>query len=125
MENQKNNETYQLEYQEFIKNYSSMEISAGKVGELIARLAQYYATWNSQHVHDERSLALVASVIEQKTDDNGKIISSAKAKVLTDATDEAYKANMSRCHVQNIEQYINALKSLLKGITNEFAYQTN
>ena len=115
-------ELYMEEYEQFIHDYKAMEVTGERVGETIARMAQYFASHNLLMVDRERTLSKVAADMERKTDDNGKAISSAKAKVLTDETDEAYLYNQAKAHVQNIEQYINALKSLQKGILNEYSH---
>ena len=116
-------EIYQIEYEEFIKEYKTMEVSGEHIGRLISRMAMYFAQYNKKFVYATRDLTKVAAEIEGRNDDNGKAISSSKAKVITEATDSAHAERLAKMHVQNIEQYINALKSHLKGATNEFAYQ--
>lgn len=115
---------YWQEYNEFISNYGRGETSGEEVGELIARLAQYFAEYNMHTVKAERRLALVARDIESRVDEStGKLISSTKAKVMVDGTDEADIYNTMKAHRQNIEQFLNSLKSLQKGILNEYQFQ--
>lgn len=116
-------EIYMEEYEQFVKDYKTMEVTGERVGELVMRMAQYFASYNLKLVGAERNLSIIAAATEQQTDDNGKTISSAKAKVLTDSTNESYLYNLAKAHLQNIEQYINSLKSLQKGILNEYSHQ--
>lgn len=117
-------EAYQLEYKKFIDGYSRSEVSGEEVGEVIARLAQYFSVYNMRMVADDRRLSLVARDIESRADEGGKPISSTKAKVFVDATDEAHAYRTSRAHLQNVEQMINSLKSLQKGVINEYAHSS-
>lgn len=113
---------YNAEYQKFVNNYHRGEVSGEEVGEVIARMAQYFGQYNMEMVTKERGMNLRAAEFEMKTDENGKTISSTKAKVLLEATTECYAFNIVRMHLQNIEQYINALKSLQKGVLNEMQH---
>lgn len=115
---------YLKEYKEFITGYHLGEKSGEEVGLLIARLAQYFGDYNQDMVIKERGMNIKAAEFEMKTDENGKTISSTKAKVLLEATDECYNYNIARAHLQNVECYINALKSLQKGILNEYQMQS-
>jgi len=114
------------EYTKFIKNYSIGQVSGEEVGEIVVRMAQYYSENNLKLVMVERQLALVAKDIESTVDEaTGKMISSAKADKIIDATDEAFFRNEVKAHVQNIEQMINALKTLQKGVLNEYSHMGN
>lgn len=110
------------EYNAFLSTYHRGQVSAEEVGEVIVKMASHFAKYNLNMAVTDRSLAKTARDIESRTDENGKAISSAKAKVFIDATIEAGEYNMLRAHVQNIEQFINALKALQRGLINEFAY---
>lgn len=115
-------EKYQAEYEGFMDNYKRSEVSGEEVGEVIARMAQYYSKYNMEMVANDRRRALVAKDIEGRTDDNGKAISSTKAQVFVDATSEAHDYRISRAHLQNVECYINSLKALQKGVLNEYIH---
>ena len=117
-------ELYMQEYEKFMRDYKSMEVTGEQVGELVMRMSQYFSEANIKKTQKERARSIVAAQIEQSTDDNGKPISSSKAKVLTEATVEDYDYNMARCHCENLEQHLNSLKSLQKGLINEFQYAT-
>ena len=118
-------EQYLIEYEKFIDNYKSAEVSGEEVGEVIARLAQYFAKFNMEMIVNDRRRALVAKDIESRADPTGKALSSSKAQVITDATDEANDYRVSRMHLQNIEVFINSLKSLQKGVLNEYSHMGN
>lgn len=117
-------EQYQLDYDKFIDGYRRSEVSGEEVGEVIARMAQYFSKYNMEMVANDRQRALVARDVEGRVDDNGKAISSAKATVFVDATPEAHNYRVSRAHLQNVESYINSLKALQKGVLNEYAHSS-
>jgi len=113
---------YQEEYNEFIKDYQSGATNAEAVGILIARMAQYFAEYNIQSAGLERDFNKKAAEIETSADeDTGKIVSSAKAKVIAAATDEYGVFLETNAHLKNIEQYINGLKYLQRGILQEYS----
>lgn len=113
---------YLSEYDTFQASYRRTEISPEEVGEIIMHQASYFSSYNIDLVIAEGKFAKKAQEIEKQTDDNGKPISSTKAKVFSDATSEAVEFNLCKAHVQNIEQIINALKALQKGVLNEYAH---
>lgn len=116
---------YLDDYNTFLSTYHRGEVSGEEVGEIIVKMASYFAQYNMTMVLADRALAKVARDIESRTDENGKAISSAKAKVFIDATDESGTYITARAHLQNIEQFINSLKALQKGVLNEYAHQGN
>lgn len=115
--------SYLDEYAAFMDNYKSGEVSGEEVGEKIARFAQYFGMFNLEYSMAEYERAKVAASLESKIDEvSGKQISSTKAQVLTDATPEAAASRKARVHIQNIEQMINGLKALQKGVLNEYSH---
>ena len=102
--------------------YKMTEVSGEEVGVLIMRMTNYFSTYNLWLVEADKDLAEAARTNELGTDTAGKPISSTKAKVLTDATEQAYKFNLVKAHVVNIEQIINSLKALQKGVLNEYTH---
>jgi len=118
-------ENYEKLYTDFLTLYKTGMCSGEEIGEIIVRLAHCYAKANLDMITKERSMNLVARETEGQTDVNGKAISSTKAKVFVDATSECFSYNVARGHLQNIEAYINALKSLQKGVLNEFSHLSN
>lgn len=117
---------YIEEYAKFVKDFSVGQVTGEEVGEIVVRMAQYYAENNLKRVLAERAYALKAKEIEETVDEaSGKQISSAKAKVIAEASDEAFAAEQAICHLENTEQFINALKCLQKGVLNEFSHMGN
>lgn len=114
---------YLAEYDKFMDNYKRGEVSGEEVGEVIARLAQYFSKYNMEMVANDRRQSAIAKDIESRADENGKPISSSKAQVFLAATQEAHDYRVSRMHIQNIEQFINSLKALQKGVLNEYLHQ--
>jgi hypothetical protein len=53
--------------------------------------------------------------------DTGKPVSSAKAKILAAATEEYRLFLEVNAHLKNIEQYLNAMKYLQRGVLSEYA----
>lgn len=116
---------YLDEYTKFIKDYHTKQVSGEEIGEVIARMAQYFSEYNSKLVLSERDLYLVARDIEGRVDEmTGKAITSAKAENIIRSTTEYFESQKIKAHVQNIEQFINALKALQKGVLNEYSHQS-
>jgi len=114
---------YQIEYEEFLDNYAGGTTTGEKVGEVIARMAQYFTEANLNYANALIEYNNQARAIEEQTDENtGKPISSTKAKVIASATTEASTMIRAKAHLENIEQKINALKSLQKGILQEYSH---
>lgn len=115
-------EQYFTEYEEFMNKYKLTEVSAEETGVLAMRMAYYYATMNNRLASATRALALVAASIHGQSDPvTSKAITSSKAEVITDATDESDRYRQAKTHVANTEQMLNALKSLQRGLQNEYA----
>lgn len=116
-------EPYAQEYDQFMQTFKKTQVSGEEVGELIMRLGHYYARFNIRMVQALNEFSGVQAVYMNGTDEaTGKPMTASKAEVLADATPEAYAYEMARVHVQNIEQMLNALKSLQKGVLGEYAH---
>ena len=115
-------EQYQVEYNAFLDEYKAGVTTGEGVGEVIARLAQYFTEANLNHASSLIKFNKVARENEEKVDDNGKAISSSKAKVMAADTVEAAELIVAKAHLENIEQKINALKSLQRGLLNEYSH---
>ena len=114
--------SYRDTYDKFSNDYKRGMVSAEEVGEVIVKLAGMYAQLNLNMVNAEKNKNTVARDNINKTDDTtGKAITVAKAEVLTDASPENDAFNIARAHLQSCEQFINALKTLQKGVLNEYA----
>jgi hypothetical protein len=105
-----------------MSDYNSGATTGETVGFIIAKMAQHFGMQNLEVVHAQNIYSRKVAETEAKVDDNGKAISSAKAQSLVAATTEAELYRETLAHLANIEAYINALKSLQKGILNEFAH---
>jgi len=116
---------YQTEYNNFLASYKIGSTSGEDVGHVIAKMAQYFTEANMNYGKALIAYNIIASQIEQQTDDNGKAISSTKAKAIASASQESQILILAKIHLENIEQKINALKALQKGILNEYAHVGN
>lgn len=116
---------YNKEYSEFLKGYQSGITTGENVGQVIARFAQYFGDANIELYKADVAYNKKAAEIANGTDETGKAISAAKAKVLADASEEFAVLSEAKAHLQNIEQDINALKSLQRGILNEYSHLGN
>ena len=117
-------ESYLDDYETFMKNLESQGglMAAGEVGEMIVRMSSYFSRHN---LILGRSLKLFNSVSKEvysTVEDGGKPISAAKAEIMAAATTEAAAYHEARVHIQNLEQNINALKALQRGILNEYSH---
>jgi hypothetical protein len=113
---------YMTSYKEFLVEYKAGATTGEQAGEQITKQAQYFAQYNLQLAAATVAFSAKAAEIEKTIDDSGKQISSAKAGKLADATEEAATFIYARAHVQNISELINALKSLQKGILQEYSH---
>lgn len=113
---------YINEYSEFEKNFRLTEVSPEQVGELVMRMAGHFIRYNVRMGDALRAFSVVKAGFQNQVDaTSGKPMSSAKADTLSDATEEAAKYEMARIHVTNIQEIINALKCLQKGVLGEYA----
>lgn len=113
---------YMSEYEKFVNEYKFTEVSGEEVGLLIARMSMYFSRYNMSLKHALRNYSIILRDMQMQVDENGKPMSSAKAETLAAATDQADKYQEMKIHVSNIEQNINALKSLQKGVIQEYSY---
>jgi len=114
---------YLTEYKAFLNKFQQGSVSAEAVGEMIARLAQYFAETNLKLSTCEKSLSKESQRIVCDADPaTGKPISVAKADLIIKATRESHVFQGHKTDLQNIEQFINALKYLQKGVLNEYAH---
>lgn len=121
MENQ-NQYDYAADYEAFLGNFKKTEVSGEEVGEQVARMANYFIRYNLRMCDALRNFSNKKAEFQAMTDPaSGKPMSSTKAEMLADATPEAANYELARVHVLNIEQCINALKALQKGVLVEYS----
>lgn len=114
-------EEYQIIYSEFLTKYNRAETSPSEAGEVLMRIAGLFPNYNLSMIKAERAFAKIHRDVALETDDlTGKAISSTKAEVIADASDEATTFKTARGHVQNIEMLIGALKFLQKSLEVEY-----
>ena len=115
-------EDYQQEYNEFIDKYKSgVQIDGEEVGKNIAIMAQYFGIRNLMLAGKENLLRKIAAETINSLDTNGKPISAVKSEILVANTPEAREYRLAKVHLENLNQHINSLKSLQKGILNEYS----
>lgn len=114
---------YVAEYEKFMNAFKLSEVSGEEVGAIVMRMGGYYATYNIKLAAALKKISQVRAEIQNGPDPStGKAMSTSKAEILSDATPEGLAYTEAKIHVQNIEQYINALKSLQKGVLQEYAH---
>lgn len=114
---------YILEYEAFQNNFKKTEVSGEEVGELIMRMSGYFGRYNVRMAEALRAYSQVRASFQNQVDPTtAKPMSSAKAEMLAAAAPEAAVYELARVHVQNIEQNINSLKALQKGVLNEYSH---
>ncbi|MBV6340116.1 hypothetical protein [Candidatus Magnetobacterium casense] len=121
----KTDKTYKIEYDIFMKSYKRGTTDGEEVGRMVARMAQFFAEKNTQLADAINAYAIKAAEISNSTDESGKGIAVNKANILADASEEAALKEELEADLKNIEQYLNALKSLQKGIMNEYSHMGN
>jgi len=116
------NTDYMEDYNVFMTNFKRTEVSGEEIGEVIMRMTGYFARYNVRLGDAIRALAVVKANFQNEPDTaTGKPRSTAKAEILADATDESTTFVMARIHVNNIQEMINSLKALQRGVLNEYA----
>jgi hypothetical protein len=113
---------YLVEYDAFVTTFKNTQVSGEEVGALIARMTNHYTKINLMLAEALRAYSSCVATYQNSTDENtGKPMSSAKAETLAAATPEASAYNKLKAHVQNLEQIINSLKALQKGVMFEYS----
>ncbi len=112
---------YLQEYNTFMTTYRITEVSPEEIGKLVARMAWHYSTYNMKYLSSLNEYNKVISKCHNQSDMSGKMISAAKADAVAAATPEAAIYEEGKIHVANIEQFINALKALQKGVLHEYS----
>lgn len=113
---------YLIEYEKFQNDFHIAQISGEEIGVAIMHMATYFARYNLKLGEAIRKFSAVKANFQNQVDPTtGKSMSSSKAELLADDTPEAYEYEMARIHINNIQEFINALKALQRGILNEYA----
>lgn len=120
MSNEKLN--YQKDYDEFISGYQKGTVDGEDAGHIIANMAQYFCDLNASCYEADKNLNKAMAQMMLSVDDSGKPISVAKADLMIKDTDEYRTWATAKMHLQNIDQIINALKYLQKGILQEYGH---
>lgn len=116
------NEEYYQDYTKFLDSCKKGVVSAEEAGKTIVRMAHYFSQKNNTLAAVDKDLNAKAAEVVNEVDASGKQISVSKADLLIKATEEYAKSEDLKMHIKNIEQFINALKYLQRGILNEYAY---
>lgn len=113
---------YMREYEGFVSNYKLTEIAPEEVGLLTIKMAAYYGKYNLKFRNALQNYSIVLRDFQNQIDPiTNKPMSSTKAEVLANATPEAAKYEEIKIDLQNLEQYINGLKSLQRSLLQEFS----
>lgn len=115
---------YLNEYKEFMSSFQKGVTTGEDVGILIARMAQYYADANFRFASTMVTYNKVAAEISNSTEESGKPLTVAKANTMAEATIQFENYLNEKVNIANIEQIINALKALQKGILNEYSHMS-
>lgn len=114
---------YMVEYNTFSSNYRLTEISGEEIGMLIMKMVAHYAKYNMKLKDALRDYSIVLRDFQTQIDPaTGKAMSSTKAESLAAATEVAARYSEMKIHISNIEQYINGLKALQKGVLQEYSH---
>lgn len=115
---------YQKEYSEFIAGYKKTQLDGEDIGFFIVKMAHYYAQHNTMLIDmTTRKDNALREIV--RSEEGEKPISVAKAEIYVKVTPEYVEAKKMEAHIKNIEQYINSLKSLQKGLLQEYSYTKN
>ena len=118
-----NEQEYQKEYNQFISDYEKEQMSGEQIGFAVVKMVQHFISMNMQLAAAEISYNKISAEMANSLDENTtKPISVAKSELLSKNTPEYNEFRMAKSHLINIEQAINSLKSLQRGLTQEMAY---
>lgn len=113
---------YKIEFEKFQNEFKLTQVSGEEIGVIIMHMAGYFAVYNLKMGDALKAFSKVKANFQSQIDDaTGKSMTNSKAEVLADATAEADTYEIARIHVNNIQEYINALKALQRGVMNEYA----
>jgi len=113
---------YLVEYDAFVTTFKKTQVSGEEVGEMIVRMTNHFVGINLRLAAALRDLSLVISTLSNSEDEKtGKPMTSSKATALAASSPEATAYNTLKAHVINLEQIINSLKALQKGVMFEFS----
>lgn len=123
MENETAKPTYQEKFDSFIIECNTGQVDGETVGKVIVHLAQEFANYNMMLSAREMRLNAIAAEMVQGTDEaSGKPISVSKAELLIKATEEYSDVKRTKIDLENIENFINSLKFLQRGILQEYSH---
>ena len=123
MENEIVKPTYQEKFDSFIEECNAGQVDGEAVGKVIVHLAQEFANYNMILSAKEMRLNVIAANMVQSTDESsGKPISVSKAELLIKATEEYSDVRRTKIDLENIENFINSLKFLQRGILQEYSH---
>src|SRR3990167_9646335 len=112
------NTNYEIEYKKIVTDIEQgLPITGEDVGKLIVRMTQYFSEAVKEACSAEFAYNKKLVEFEKQTDDSGKALSSAKAENYAKATPDYQAYLMAKGTVAVIEQMINSLKSLMKGVS--------
>lgn len=111
---------YAEEYHNFVTEYKLTEVSPEEVGAMIIRMGNYYIAYNLRFAAAIKVFSQVRQAIMSQADPlTGKAITASKADAEADATPEADVYHHMKIHVDNLNQTIQALKSLQRAVQQE------
>lgn len=117
---------YSQDYKNFVTSIEQGQpISGEETGKLIVRMAQFFSEAVKQAATAEFAYNKKIVEFEKQTDDNGKPLSSTKAENFAKASPEYLAYLGAKGDVAVIEQMINSLKALQKGLSNEYSHFSN
>ena len=112
---------YMVEFDLFQTEFKRTETSPDQAGELIMHLAGHYARYNMLYADKLRRYSAVMTALINSVDpQSGKSMTASKAEILGSATPEAAEYQLAKVHINNLQEMINAIKSLQKALSVEY-----
>lgn len=114
---------YLKDYNAFLAEHKAGATDAETVGWLIVKMAQYFVNYNLQFAQADFVFSQTASEFENQQDPTTlKTLSSAKAKVMSEAHPSHQNKLNCEAHVRNLDTILNALKALQKSLLKEYSH---
>jgi len=111
---------YQKEYEEILNQYKAGTIGPEKIGALVAKFGAYFSVVNLAYGSALKAYNLKEGELIESIEENGKPITSQKAKTLAVASNEGLVFIDAKINKEIIEKQIDTLGVWQRGVASEF-----
>ena len=110
---------YEL-FEAFVQRLDKGLADAGAAAETLVRITSFYPNLSAEVVESFKAYSAKRAEIAGQMDQSTlKPISTAKADVMADATEESVAYVAAKARIETVDRYIAALKFFVQGLSNE------